>query len=260
MADVVSAAPATGIFRKHTDQQQKRGSVSWDEEAIAEAEREAALHPRMKIEMPDTPFLYYDSRAEPEKQFHTAEPADRVDGPDGPVPLSFDADALQRRLGLVKLLREAEDAFVEEHADATAAKEREHVPTTIEVKRSCASVRKAAAELLSCSKRVILHAAGVNAVSTAVRVWQELVSVDQACLHAWKTGMTSRGQPELTLTMANPYVALEVDRKTGASIPTSEFEAKRRALYTDQAANFKKMLAMKHDDDDDGSPRSAQSP
>lgn len=229
--------------------------VSFDEEGLREAERIRMSQPRMKIDMPDTPFLYYDSRAEPAEQFKTAEPSDKVVQPGGEMqPVTFDADSLQRRLGLVKLLQEAEEAY---KAETGGSVEKDEDIPVIEVKAGRSgfdSSMKQASELLDCHRRIVLRGAGPSGTAAATEMWRHLVTKGVGALHNVHTGLERGGRKQVSvvkITLGNPYVALEVDRTTGASIPRSEFDAKRRALYKNQAECFKEALARAAAEDDD---------
>eukprot|EP01062_Namystynia_karyoxenos_P059206 TRINITY_DN50648_c0_g1_i1.p1 TRINITY_DN50648_c0_g1~~TRINITY_DN50648_c0_g1_i1.p1 ORF type:complete len:309 (+),score=127.33 TRINITY_DN50648_c0_g1_i1:83-928(+) len=276
MAEPATLTPsAAGILRhpsgsktpQDAERSPRRGSVTWDEQALAAAEAERAKCPRMKIEMPDTPFLYYDSRAEPAEQFRTAEKTDRVDGPGGPISLTFDASHLQQRLGLVKLLQEAEATYERGQAEdepAAAAGGRGDDSAELEVVEGGA--RRTAAttvKLLECHRTVTVRGTGRNCAAAA-DVWVAVTKTQAGCTRRIATGLDASGTPEVTLTFRNPYVALEVDRVSGASVPASIFEAKRKALYRDQGVNFKKMLAAEREgrveDASPGSPSSAASP
>lgn len=246
----------------------ERPSVTWDEEQLAQNEIDRQRSPRMKIEMPDTPFLYYDSRAEPDDQFKTAEPTDKIAGPDGDmVPRHFDANSLQQRLGLVKLLQDAEQAFEKEQEEQTdqpppsAVPPSDDKPVKVQVAEDIPQLNvpaggaseavEAALRLLECTRMIEVRGEGKGADAVA-EVWMQIVARDAGFCDSVKTGLRD-GKATMAVKFRNPYVALEVDRRSGASVPSTAFEAKRKALYCDQAANFRAMLAKAHagDDDDD---------
>eukprot|EP01062_Namystynia_karyoxenos_P056509 TRINITY_DN47481_c0_g1_i1.p1 TRINITY_DN47481_c0_g1~~TRINITY_DN47481_c0_g1_i1.p1 ORF type:complete len:322 (+),score=75.84 TRINITY_DN47481_c0_g1_i1:90-968(+) len=254
MSEGAAASADAGILRHGGDGRRspqrspRRASVSWDEQGIAEAQAEAAKQPRMKIDMPDTPFVYWDADPEGGEHFRTAERSDRVAAPDGQQQhLTFDANSLQQRLGLVKLLQEAEEAFQRgaECADGAASPVPTEKPVVLSVGRGRQAVRdtvSAAVKLLECSRTVEVRSKGGACASTA-EAWMNIVACQAGCTRHVRTALDKEGKSVMRIIFRNPYVALEVDRHTGASVPSSVFEAKRKALYRDQAANFRRMLA-----------------
>jgi len=252
---VPMSAKTESLARSAQDCVRTTSRVSFDEEALKEAERIRASQPRMKIEMPDTPFLYYDSRAEPAEQFKTAEPSDKVVQPSGEMQsATFDAESLQQRLGLVKLLQQAEEAY---KAETEGSVEKNEDAPVIEAKagrRGFESSLKKASELLDCHRRIVIRGAGPSGTAAATELWRNLVTAGMGALHNVQTGLERVGRRQVSvvnITLGNPYVALEVDRATGASVPRSEFDAKRRALYKDQGSRFKEALAQGIVDEDD---------
>jgi len=250
-----TSAKTESLARSAQDCVRTTSRVSFDEEALKEAERIRASQPRMKIEMPDTPFLYYDSRAEPAEQFKTAEPSDKVVQPSGEMQsATFDAESLQQRLGLVKLLQQAEEAY---KAETEGSVEKNEDAPVIEAKagrRGFESSLKKASELLDCHRRIVIRGAGPSGTAAATELWRHLVTAGMGALHNVQTGLERVGRRQVSvvnITLGNPYVALEVDRATGASVPRSEFDAKRRALYKDQGSRFKEALAQGIVDEDD---------